>query len=58
MTNCKYCKHEVINGIIHEQCTNEELNKASNSKEKNIPCMNPQRCGKSEEIITEFSEEA
>lgn len=47
MNNCKYSKIEVVDGIKHEICTNEELKELNKSNGKNIPCM--KNCGKVEE---------
>lgn len=47
MNDCKYCKHEVSDGIIHEICTNEELKTINKSEDKNIPCIGTD-CGKLE----------
>ena len=47
MYNCKYVNIEVVDGIKHEICTNEELKELNTSNGKSIPCMN--NCGKFEE---------
>ena len=39
MDECIYRKNEVVNGIRHEFCSNEERKKISNSHVNHIPCM-------------------
>lgn len=45
MDNCKYRKNEIVNGIKHEICSNEDLKEVNKSNGKNIPCMGKE-CGK------------
>jgi hypothetical protein len=56
MNDCKYCKNEIIDGIKHEKCTNEDLKKFNKSDGKDIPCMG-KSCGVSTEAKNETSEE-
>lgn len=48
MDNCKYNKNEVVDGIKHKICSNEDLKELNKSNGKNIPCMG-RKCGKFEE---------
>ncbi len=47
MDNCKFRKIEIVDGIKHEICTNEDLRDLNKANGKNIPCM--KKCGKLEE---------
>ena len=58
MKNCKYYDAKTLDGISHEFCTNEELNKINkrdnsqiaHSNDKHIPCFgNFSNCGKFEQ---------
>ena len=48
MDICKYSKNEVINGIKHEKCINEERCSSKSKESKSVPCMG-KSCGKFEE---------
>ena len=52
MSDCKYRKNEVTDGIKHEICTNAELKEINKSSSNGIPCMNNQ-CGKFEKSYSE-----
>lgn len=56
MNNCKYCKNEISDGILHEISSNKELKKLNNSENTDIPCMRIQGCGKYEENINSNKE--
>lgn len=45
--NCKYVKKEIVNGILHEKCTNEELKEINKSNCNDIPCRS-ENCSKFE----------
>ena len=44
MNDCKYLRCEVVDGIKHEFCCNEEMKKVNKSKEKDIPCIKVLNC--------------
>ena len=43
MQECKYNNDKTANGIIHKNCSNEEMKKINHSKD-DIPCMG-KNCG-------------
>ena len=48
MNNCKYIKNGITNGIEHEICINEELNKQNKVNGSGFICIG-KKCGKYKE---------
>lgn len=55
MDNCIFRKNEIVNGIKHEICTNEDLKKINKSNDKDLPCIG-NGCGKFEEKTAKKAE--
>lgn len=54
---CKYRKTEIVNGIVHEKCTNKDLKEINKSNNQDITC-NRRMCSKFEGEIEKTTSEA